>query len=141
MISTDLWKIESRGNYEVIVLTEKVRDFVRSSGCKEGFVNLFYKHTTGSIIIGEYEVGILVDLKNALENIIKTDHPFLHHLRGVDKNGQAHIWSILLSPSAQVFIPVSNGDLVLGKFQDLIMFDMQTETNPREIFVQLIGVE
>jgi secondary thiamine-phosphate synthase enzyme len=139
MIKTDIWKIESRGNFEVIILTDRVIDFVRASGCQEGYVYLFYRHTTGSIIVAESEVGALVDIQDTLEHVIAKDYPFRHHIRGVDKNGQAHVWSALLSPSAGVTVPFSHGKIMLGEFQDVIMIDMQNEAKPREVFVQLVG--
>lgn len=141
IISRDIWVLESAGGYEAVVLTDSLREYVRGGGCSEGYVNLFYRHTTGAIIITEYEIGILADLEALLSGMAPANHPYKHHLRGVDRNGHSHLWSILLSPSAGVTIPFSGGELLLGEFQEVVMIDLQTGSGPREIVVQLVGVE
>lgn len=139
MITSAGWTIKSKGGFEAVLLTDRVRRYVQASRCREGCVNLFYRHTTGSIIITEYEIGIMADLKDLLDSICDKNRPFKHHLRGVDRNGHSHMWSVMLSPSAAVTVPFSGGELLLGEYQEIVMIDMQDGANPREIIAQLVG--
>ncbi len=98
---------------------------------------MFYKHTTGSIIIGEHETGIIADLEDALEAIAPIDGEYLHHQRAVDFNGYAHIRAAIMPTS--LIIPISNGNLVLGTHQEILVVDNQPEELPRFVFLQVTG--
>lgn len=118
-------------------ITHLVDDFVRSTGVQEGQLVVFYKHTTGSIIIGEHEVGVVADLERVLEAITPSDGKYLHHLREVDFNGYAHIRASLLPIS--ITIPILNGELMLGTHQEIQVVDNQPEELPRFVVLQVMG--
>jgi secondary thiamine-phosphate synthase enzyme len=118
-------------------ITHLVNEFVAATGVQEGQLVLFYKHTTGSIIIGEHEAGVVADLERALELIAPTDGTYLHHLREVDFNGYAHIRAAFLPIS--VTIPIHHGRLVLGTHQEIQVVDNQPEELPRFVVLQTIG--
>jgi secondary thiamine-phosphate synthase enzyme len=118
-------------------ITHLVNDFVSSVGVVRGQLVLFYKHTTGSIIIGEHETGIVADLEDAFEAIAPTDGEYLHHQRDVDFNGFAHIRAAIMPTS--VVIPISGGKLVLGTHQEILVVDNQPEELPRFVFLQITG--
>ncbi|NPV78015.1 MAG: YjbQ family protein [Anaerolineae bacterium] len=139
MVKTEHWVVNTSGNFDVINLTSKVRSFVEQSNCQEGQVTLYFQHTTGAVIIAEHEVGILADLQDTLHKINSPDQFYHHHLRGVDQNGHAHIWSILVSSSASITVPVSGGELLLGALQDILLVDWQTDDKPRRLVVQVLG--
>ncbi len=129
--------LPSDGRFNVILLTDRVSDIVRESGISNGLVIVFFQHTTGSIIIDEYETGILADLKDLFEKITPTDYPYKHHIREVDFNGHAHLRSALMQVS--VTIPLIEGILALGTYQDIILIDDQVEQEPRYVIVQVNG--
>ncbi len=137
MIVTKQIVVPSDGRFNVVVLTDQVADFVRESGIKTGQVLVFLQHTTGVVIIEEYDVGVLADLKDMFERLAPTAYPYKHHLRGVDYNGHAHMRLALMQPA--VTVPVIKGRLALGTYQDILMIDDQVEQQPRYLILQATG--
>jgi secondary thiamine-phosphate synthase enzyme len=118
-------------------ITHLINEFVESTGVQEGQLVVFYKHTTGSVIIGEHEVGVVADLERVLEMITPSDGKYLHHQREVDFNGYAHIRAAILPIS--LTIPILAGRLTLGTHQEVQVVDNQPEELPRFVVLQVIG--
>ncbi len=118
-------------------ITHLVTDFVESSGVREGQVTVFFKHTTGSVFIGEHESGIIADIERALESIAPSDGTYLHHRRELDFNGSAHVRAAFMPTS--VVIPIHEGNLVLGTHQEIMVTNGQPEELPRYIVLQVMG--
>jgi len=137
MIHTKQLDLDTSGNFSVVNITEQVRAFVQSTGVTHGQVLVFYRHTTGALLIGEHEAGIIADLQAFFERVVPVDHPYFHHLRAVDFNGHAHVRSALLTVT--VNIPVMNGNLMLGTYQEILVIDDQTDPAPRYVIVQMVG--
>ncbi len=129
--------LHSDGRFNVINITDQVRDFVRASGLKDGQVCVFFQHTTGALIIGEHEPGIIADLEDLFERITPTDYPYLHHIRAVDFNGHAHLRAAVLQTS--VTVPFVAGELALGTYQEILVIDDQIDQEPRYLLLQAIG--
>jgi len=137
MIITHQIELESRGSLSVTNITEQVREIVHSSGVQHGQAIIFYRHTTGGVIVGEHEPGIIADIQTMFEQIAPVARNYYHHLRAVDFNGHAHVRSALLTN--HVVIPILEGDLFLGTYQDILVIDDQTEPAPRYVAVQVSG--
>ena len=137
MIHTTTLDIDSSGNFTVVNITDQVRDFVVSTGVAHGQVLVFYKHTTGAVLIAEHEAGIIADLQDTLERISPVSYEYLHHFKGLDSNGYAHVRSALLTVS--VTIPILNSEMLLGSYQEILVIDDQTESAPRQVVLQVIG--
>jgi secondary thiamine-phosphate synthase enzyme len=137
MVLTRVLSVLSEGNFYSEVITERVRDVVKQSGIREGVAFVFYKHTTGGVIIIEHETGVLVDIQDLLERILPSAGDYAHHKRGYDVNGAAHVGVALLGVS--VHVPVLEGDLQLGDFQEIVVLDMDTTRRERSVIVQVIG--
>jgi secondary thiamine-phosphate synthase enzyme len=131
------FEIPSDGRFNVINITDRVNDYLQSCAVQNGLVTVFFQHTTGAVIIGEHEGGIIADLSDALERLAPTDYPYLHHLRMVDFNGHAHIRAAVMPTS--VNIPVLNGRMALGTYQEILVIDDQVDCEPRYVLVQVIG--
>jgi secondary thiamine-phosphate synthase enzyme len=137
MILTRQLPVLSKGGFYAINITERVRKVVRDSGVQEGSVLVYYRHTTGTVLLIEHEAGILVDVADVLEKIVPYVADYKHHLRGYDTNGAAHVRAALLG--ASVIIPVVEGDLLLGTYQEVIMIDMDPGHKERTVIVQVVG--
>ncbi len=137
MVLTEKLTLVSEGGFYAINVTEQVRAVVKAAGIREGSALVFYRHTTGAVMIVEHDAGILVDLEDVLEKIVPVAHDYKHHLRGFDTNGAAHIRTALLSVS--VTVPVVDGDLLLGTYQEIVVVDMEPEGRPRTVIVQVMG--
>jgi secondary thiamine-phosphate synthase enzyme len=137
MVKTEQIKLHSNGHFNVLNITGKVREFLASTGLRDGQVCVFFQHTTGAVIIGEHEAGIIADLQDMLDRITPPQYAYLHHLREVDYNGHAHLRAALMQTS--VTIPFMDGKMVLGSFQDILVIDDQIEEQPRYLVLQAIG--
>jgi secondary thiamine-phosphate synthase enzyme len=137
MVFTKTLTIITEGDFYALNITDQVADVLSASGIIEGSVLVYYKHTTGAIMIVEHEVGILVDLQNVLEDIVPMVHEYKHHLRGYDSNGAAHVRTAMLNVS--VTIPVTSGALMMGIYQEILIVDMDPQGRPREVIVQVMG--
>ena len=137
MIKTEQFTLETEGGFSVVNITERVRGVVGASGIQEGMVLVFYRHTTGAVILDEHEAGVIADIESVLDHISPPDREYAHHLRAVDFNAHAHVRTALLG--AQVMVPVADGDLLLGRYQEILVIDMQTERAPRHVAVTVMG--
>jgi secondary thiamine-phosphate synthase enzyme len=137
MIIAKQIELLSDGHFNVLNITDQVADFVQDSGIQNGQVLVFFQHTTGAVIVGEHETGIVADLEDMFERIIPTNYPFKHHIRAVDFNGHAHLRAALMPTS--VTIPVINGKLALGTYQEILVIDDQIDQEPRYLILQVMG--
>jgi secondary thiamine-phosphate synthase enzyme len=137
MVHTEQLTLESEGGFAVDNITEQVRSVVRTSGIRKGMALVFYQHTTGAVILDEHEAGVIADIEAALEKVSPLGADYRHHLRNVDFNAHAHVRTALLG--AQVVIPVAKGDLFLGRYQEVLAIDMQTDRDPRYVVVTVMG--
>lgn len=137
MICTKQIDLDTSGNFSVVNITEQAREFVRSTGIKHGQLLAFYRHTTGAIVIGEHEPGIIADLEDLFERIAPRNHIYKHHLRSVDFNGHAHVRSALMTVA--VTVPILDGELLLGTYQDILVIDDQIEPAERRVVLQAVG--
>lgn len=137
MFKTMFLTLETSGGFSVKNVTDELLKFVEQTGVMEGQAFVFYQHTTGGVILMEYEAGIMADLEEVLDEIAPVERVYRHHLRGVDFNGHAHIRSALIG--ADVTIPIQAGKVLLGRYQQIMIIDMQTENQPRSVVFQVIG--
>ena len=98
---------------------------------------MYFLHTTGAVMLIEHEAGIMVDLEDVLDQLVPMGGNYAHHRRGVDQNGASHVRTALLNASAT--IPVLDGDLLMGTYQEIMVLDFQTARAPRSIIVQVMG--
>jgi secondary thiamine-phosphate synthase enzyme len=137
-VHTDEIVLFSDGGFSAFNVTERVRSVVRESGVREGMALVYYRHTTGAVLVIEHESGILADLEDVLERIVPAAFEYLHHRRGADANGHAHIRTALLSVS--VTLPVREGDLDIGTYQEVVVVDMEERSRPSRLTVQVMGI-
>jgi secondary thiamine-phosphate synthase enzyme len=137
MFFTTQIPLDTAGNFSVLNITNQVRDFVSSTGVQHGQVLVFYKHTTGAVIIGEHEAGIIADMQDMFERIAPVNYDYKHHLKAVDFNGHAHMRSTLMT--INVTIPILGGEMLLGNYQEILVIDDQTEISPRYLVIQVNG--
>jgi len=93
--------------------------------------------STCGITTIEYEEGLIKDFKRILERVAPMSEDYEHCKKWGDCNGYAHIRSALLRPILTV--PIENGKLVLGQWQNLVFIDFDNRPRKREISVKTIG--
>ena len=127
--------IQTEGNYDLINLTSKIETTVRESKIEEGVAVIFAKHTTVGITLMEWEEGTKRDLVETFEKIAAQKGNY-HHEKWNDGNGAAHVKSALFPPSLS--IPVKNGKLDLGVWQNIVLIDFDVKPREREVMIQII---
>ena len=96
---------------------------------------MFVVGATAALSTIEYEPGAVADLKTALERIAPMDGHYEHNEAWHDGNGYAHLRAALMKPSLS--IPVVDGQLILGTWQQVILLDFDNRPRTREIHVQV----
>ena len=127
--------IKTKGFNDVIDMTSKVSEVVRNSKVKEGICLISCSGSTCGITTIEYESGLIEDLKRALERVAPMSDDYEHCKKWGDCNGYAHIRSALIKPFLAV--PIENGKLVLGTWQQIVLIDFDNRPREREILINI----
>ncbi len=96
---------------------------------------LFIDGSTAALTTIEYESGVVNDLKRAIDRLAPRDIAYEHDRRWGDGNGYSHVRAALLGPSLS--IPLANGDMLLGTWQQIVLCDFDNRPRQREIIVQV----
>ena len=137
MVHTGRLQLHTRGNADPHDLTERVEQIVAESGIRSGVATIFTPSSTSALTTIEYEEGALADLRRSLDEIAPPGREYRHHLRWGDHNGHAHLRAALLGPSLS--IPIVDGRLTLGTWQQVLFLDFDVVARQREITVQVTG--
>ena len=138
MTHTGRLRIHTQGNTEVVDITPGVADVVTRAGVVSGIVVVFVVGSTASITTTEAEPGLMKhDLKAFFERIASEHGEYQHEATWGDDNGHAHVRASALGPS--VAIPIVDGRLTLGTWQQIVLIDFDTRMRDREVIVQVVG--
>jgi secondary thiamine-phosphate synthase enzyme len=136
-VITEHIKISTNGNSEVVDITDKVTGLLHKQKLKEGTAIVFVVGSTASITTTEYEPGLRKDIPEMLERIAPSSSRYHHDDTWGDGNGHAHVRASFLGPS--IVVPFTDGKLLLGTWQQIILIDFDTRARNRDIVVQFIG--
>ncbi len=131
--------LKTQGFHDSVDITPQVTGRLNESGIVSGLLTVINPGSTGAITTIEYEPGALEDLRRALERIAPVDMPYAHNERWHDGNGFSHVRAALMKPSLS--IPVVDGRLCLGTWQQLVFLDFDNRSRNRTLVVQIIGDE
>lgn len=121
--------------HELIDITNKVQEIVKNSKIKQGLCFLYVPHATAAITINENaDPNIQTDIIKAINKIVPEHDNYLHD--SVDNNAAAHIKSTVIGVSKT--IPISNGKLQLGTWQDIFFTEWDGPRSNRKIIVEII---
>ena len=138
MVKTEKIKVKTKGNCDIVNITGQVSEVVAESGISEGTVTLFNVGSTAGITTTEYEPGLVnYDIRAAFEKIAPQNARYEHEETWHDDNGHAHVRASLLGPSLSV--PVVDGAMTLGTWQQIILVDFDTRPRTRTVICQIIG--
>jgi secondary thiamine-phosphate synthase enzyme len=137
MVASHTFPISTGGLNDVHDLTPQVAEAIRSGGIVQGIVTVFVPGSTAGITTIEYESGAVADLKKAIDRLVPRSIPYDHDKRWNDGNGFSHVRAALLGPSLSV--PIVNGSLHLGTWQQIVLIDFDNRPRTRTITVQMVG--
>ncbi|MHC4639690.1 MAG: secondary thiamine-phosphate synthase enzyme YjbQ [Planctomycetota bacterium] len=138
MVKTARINVETKGNCDIVNITEQVSEAIGQSDITDGTVTLFNVGSTAGITTTEYEPGLVnYDIAAAFEKIAPQNGRYEHEETWHDDNGHSHVRAALLGPSLSV--PVADGQLLLGTWQQIILVDFDTRPRTRTVICQIIG--
>jgi len=130
-------RMETPGNGHIVDITQGVLSVVRTSGIERGVVTAFATGSTVAITTMEYEPGGVHDLQTLLEGLIPARGDYEHNVRNHDTNAHAHLRAAVIGPSESV--PLVEGRLALGTWQQLVLIDFDDRPRTRSVTIQVIA--
>jgi len=131
------FKIQTQGHNDFIDITDRVAEEVAASKKKDGAVLVFVRGSTAALTMMENEAGLISDFKEVLEKIAPENADYKHHQRWGDRNGAAHMKSALIG--TDLIIPIENGKLSLGTWQQIFLIDFDERLRKREIIIKILA--
>ncbi len=130
-------KLTTRGFSDIRNVTPEAEAFVAGTGGAEGVLNVFAVGSTASVTTIEFEPALTADMQDALENLWPRDKPTRHGDTWGDDNGFSHLRASFMGPN--IVVPVHEGRLVLGTWQQIVVIDHDNHPRQRRVFLQFIG--
>ncbi|MBW2297941.1 MAG: YjbQ family protein [Deltaproteobacteria bacterium] len=133
----DSLKVALKRGPDIVDITAELQTVLSRSGIEHGVLNAFVVGSTGSITTIEYEPGVVEDLKAAIDRLAPQGVHYAHEEAWHDGNGHSHVQAALLGPS--INIPVRDGRLKLGTWQQAVAINHDNRARERTIEVTIVG--
>ncbi len=130
-------RLQTRGFNSIYDLTPQAEQMLAKSGIREGQAHFFVVGSTAGLSTVEFEPGLQKDLEELFEKLAPQNQSYHHEDTWHDGNGFSHVRASLLKPSLSV--PVLDGRLGLGTWQQVILIDFDNRPRSREIIFQFMG--
>lgn len=138
-LETFSFSINSKGNCDLIDITDKVQKIIAENNFFEGSALVFVPGSTAGITTIEYEPGLSKDYPEFWDKIIPQNKNYHHDNTWHDGNGHSHIRASL--QGASFTVPFKDKSLILGTWQQIIFVDFDNRSRTRKIIVQLTGIK
>jgi secondary thiamine-phosphate synthase enzyme len=129
-----LW-FNTKKQREFINITADVERALARAQIREGFALASTMHITAGVYINDAEDGLIADIEEWLEKLAPFRRDYRHHRTG-ETNGDAHLKNLLIGH--QVLVPVTNGKLDLGPWQQVYYAEFDGQRRKR-VLVKVIG--
>jgi secondary thiamine-phosphate synthase enzyme len=130
-------RFTTEGDGDVIDITAGVQSVVAQAEIDGGVASVFVPGTTAAVTTMEYEPGGVQDLRAALDRLIPAEGHYEHNRLNNDTNSHAHIRAAIVGPSET--LPVRDGQLDLGTWQQVVLVDFDDRPRQRTVVVQVLA--
>ena len=130
-------RVSTEGDGDIIDITRGIEEVVETSGISDGLVNVFVSHSTAAVTLIEYEAGGVRDLKELMDQLVSPDATYHHNQIQGDTNAHAHLQAAIVGPSETV--PVKNGRVMTGTWQQFVLCDFDDHPRERTVMVQVLS--
>ncbi len=137
MIHRERLEVPTRGHRDMHDLTARVAEIVTRSGVGIGLVHACNIGSTAAIGTIEFEPGLERDLPEQLDRLLPPSRDYGHERAWHDGNGHSHLQATLLGP--ELTVPVEDGRLVLGTWQQIFLLECDVKPRRRTIVVTVMG--
>jgi secondary thiamine-phosphate synthase enzyme len=129
-----LW-FNTKKKREFINITPEVEKALANAGIQEGLALASAMHITAGVYINDAEDGLIADIEEWLEKLAPFRSDYRHHRTG-ETNGDARLKNLLVGH--QVLVPVTNGKLDLGPWQQVYYAEFDGQRRKR-VLIKIIG--
>ena len=129
--------VDTTGHRDLQDVTADVGQIVQASGIRLGTAHVFNVGSTGAVGTIEFEPGLQQDLPDILDKLMPPGRDYGHEQTWHDGNAHAHLQATTLGPSLTV--PVRNGELVLGTWQQIFHLECDVKPRRRTVVVTVSG--
>jgi secondary thiamine-phosphate synthase enzyme len=130
--------IEVRTRRGLVDVTDAVRKSVRAHGVRTGLCTVYIRHTSASLLIQENaDPAVQRDLERFFSRLVPEGDPLYEHVAEGDDDMPSHVRSAITRTSEQ--IPIRDGELALGTWQGIYVWEHRTAPHRREVLVHVIG--
>jgi secondary thiamine-phosphate synthase enzyme len=137
MVHQQEFQLETSGHRHMQDITGRVAEIVAASDIRTGLVQVFNVGSTATIGTIEFEPGLERDLPELLDRLIPPSRNYGHEQAWHDGNGHSHLQATWLGPS--VTVPVAEGAMVLGTWQQIFHLECDIKPRRRTIVVTVLG--
>jgi secondary thiamine-phosphate synthase enzyme len=130
-------EFNTEGDGDVIDLTAGVESVVRSAAVDAGIVTVLVPGSTAAVTTMEFEPGGVHDLREALDRLVPRQGDYEHNRLNNDTNSHAHIRAAIVGPSET--IPIDEGRLQLGVWQQIVLVDFDDRPRRRTVVVTVVS--
>lgn len=120
---------------EYVNITSEVEQALNKSGIKEGMILVSAMHITAGVYVNDAEQGLIQDIDEWLEKLAPFNPNYRHHRTG-ETNGDAHLKNLIVHH--QVVIPVTNGKLDFGPWQQVYYAEFDGQRRKR-VIIKIMG--
>jgi len=132
---TDYLIFSTKKKQEFVRITDEVAAIVKKSAVREGMVLVSAMHITAGVYVNDWESGLIDDIQEWVEQLAPARPDYRHHQTGED-NADAHLKRTLLGH--QVVLPITNGSLDLGPWEQVFYAEFDGQRRKR-VIVKVMG--
>ena len=136
-VHAGLLRLATDGNGEIVDVTEGVRTIVERSEVRTGVATVFAVGATVAVTTIEYEPGAVADLQTLLDRLVPVAGDYRHNALNGDTTAHAHLRAAIIGPSESV--PLVDGALGLGTWQQIVLVDFDDRPRERVVSVHVLG--
>ncbi len=137
-VRRELIELETEGDTDIVDFTAALQALVAESGIRVGQATAMVVGSTAALSTLEYEPGLVGhDVAAALEKLAPAAGRYAHEETWHDDNGHSHVRACLVGPS--LALPIVDGTVPLGTWQQVVLLDFDTRPRQRTIVVTLVG--
>ncbi len=130
-------QLQTSGHGDMHDLSEIMLRIVEQSRVDCGVAHVFVLGSTGAVGTIEFEPGLQRDLPAMLDRVVPPGRGYQHEQTWHDGNAHSHIQATLLG--ASLGVPVENGRLILGTYQQVIFLECDTRPRERTLVITVVG--
>jgi len=137
MVHQDQITFATQGHRHMHDITAQVAEVVQQSRVDIGVDHVFCLGSTAAVGTVEFEPGLQRDIPEMLDRLIPPSRDYGHEQAWHDGNGHSHLQATLIGPSLS--IPIAEGKLVLGTWQQVFHLECDVRARQRTVIVTVIG--